>query len=98
MCCLPKRDYIYVQKRKLGGNEDVQTAEMKRNPKAFTNKSRMKAKLQRVRSAEKEQKRMHGARRSPAAHPDVRVTTALSPCSLTEHRQEKGRATIWAAP
>lgn len=34
---------------------------MKRNPKAFLNKSRMKAKLQRARSAEKEQKRMHGA-------------------------------------
>ena len=50
-----------LQKKKLGGNEDAPTAEMKRNPKAFLNKSRNKAKLQRMRSAEKEQKRMHGA-------------------------------------
>ena len=50
-----------MQKKKLSGSDDAPTAEMKRNPKAFTNKSRMKAKLLRVRSAEKEQKRMHGA-------------------------------------
>ena len=49
-----------LQKKKLSGNEDAPTAEMKRNPKAFLNKSRNKAKLQRMRSAEKEQKRMHG--------------------------------------
>ena len=50
-----------MQKKKLSGNDNAPTAEMKRNPKAFTNQSRMKAKLQRARSAEKEQKRMHGA-------------------------------------
>jgi hypothetical protein len=32
-----------------------------RNPKAFTVQSRGRAKLQRARSAEKEQRRMHGA-------------------------------------
>lgn len=46
--------------KKLGDSGDGPTAEEKRNPKAFLNKSRMKAKLQRARSADKEQKRMHG--------------------------------------
>ncbi len=43
------------------------TEEMKRNPKAFTNKSRFKAKLQRARTADKEQKRMHGADSPPVS-------------------------------
>jgi len=48
-------------------------ATKQRNPKAFTVKSRGRAKLQRARTAEKEQKRMHGARWPlplawPAAH------------------------------
>ena len=61
------------QKKSLaaGGGEDgnvagdggggAPTASKQRNPKAFTVKSTGRAKLQRARTAEKEQKRMHGA-------------------------------------
>ncbi len=47
-----------ADKKKRASGE--MTEEMKRNPKAFLNKSRFKAKLQRARTADKEQKRMHG--------------------------------------
>lgn len=40
-----------------GGNNDVAR---KQNPKAFIFKSRGKAKIQRARTAEKDQRRMHG--------------------------------------
>jgi ribosome biogenesis protein BMS1 len=40
-----------------GGNND---AARKQNPKAFIFKSRGKAKIQRARTAEKDQRRMHG--------------------------------------
>ncbi|CAL8465158.1 g4693 [Coccomyxa elongata] len=46
-----------ADKKKRASGE--MTEEMKRNPKAFLNKSRFKAKLQRARTADKEQKRMH---------------------------------------
>lgn len=38
---------------------------MARNPKAFLNKSRGKAKVQRMRTADKEQRRMHGVASLP---------------------------------
>ena len=48
-------------KRKRGDDGAPSAAEMARNPRAFLNKSRGRAKLQRARTADKEQKRMHGA-------------------------------------
>jgi hypothetical protein len=48
------------RKRAAGDGDGPSAAEMARNPKAFTNKSRGRAKLQRARTADKEQKRMHG--------------------------------------
>ena len=44
-----------------GGDGAAVPSGKQRNPKAFTVTSRGRAKLQRARTAEKEQKRMHGA-------------------------------------
>ncbi len=59
-----------ADKKKRASGE--MTEEMKRNPKAFLNKSRFKAKLQRARTADKEQKRMHGD--MPSSLPPLRHT------------------------
>ena len=42
------------------GQPESQEAAQQRNPKAFVFSSRGKAKIQKARSAEKEQRRMHG--------------------------------------
>lgn len=57
-----------AEKKKKGGSltdgdGGADLAQMRqRNPKAFINASRGRAKVQRARTADKEQKRMHGAR------------------------------------
>jgi ribosome biogenesis protein BMS1 len=59
-----KKKVAAEQKKKRAkiGDVDGQLAEQRqRNPKAFVNASRGRAKLQRARTADKEQKRMHGA-------------------------------------
>ncbi|EIE20399.1 DUF663-domain-containing protein [Coccomyxa subellipsoidea C-169] len=63
------------------------TEEMKRNPKAFTNKSRFKAKLQRARTADKEQKRMHVpvVEREPEEPPPFVVGKSLVIRCLIKH-------------
>ena len=55
---------------------------MARNPKAFTNKSRGKAKVQRMRTADKEQRRMHGATAACTAALSERTCgSRKGPCS-----------------
>lgn len=70
------------------------------NPKAFVFKSRGKAKLQRVRSGEKEQKRLHGAFASRKLHPDSAAELSLStnaalilPSGLPRHLESTPTAT-----
>ena len=56
-----KKKAVAEGKRKRDdGGGGPSAAEVARNPKAFINKSRGRAKLQRARTADKEQKRMHG--------------------------------------
>lgn len=73
-----KRKTAETKKKGAADNE----AARKQNPKAFVFSSRGKAKIQRTRTAEKDQRRMHGAFRKPICIVFRKVRKGLSLFSL----------------
>ena len=73
-------------------NEDAAAAKA-RNPKAFVFSGRGKAKLQQTRSAERDQKRMHGMR-----HETVAATCRCLPtcCSVRQEPCMLASLTLWS--